>query len=403
MRVIWNKKYTTISVYAIIVFLTCLFFYKATASWPDTKNFLSNVIKILSPILLGMLVAYFMNSLVVAFEKSIFSKIKFGTKPLKPKYVRFLSIFFSYLILFTIVILLLAIIIPQLVSSMLEFGNQFQPRLEIFMDQLNHFNFTFNESTYYIDPEYVNKTLTENLPKTFNQLTVMLSNLIPNLISITKDLAFGILNILVAIVVSIYLIANKESGAENSKKVILALFPNKAAKEILETFTFSHKVFSKFFVGKLVDSIIIGILCFLIVLIAKTPFPLLISVLVGITNFIPYFGPFIGGGVGFVFLLFVDPIKALWFLVIIIALQQFDGNILGPKILGDSIGLSPFWIIFSIILFGSMFGFLGMLLGAPLFSIIKTLFERYIDSKYTKRMLEASNGSVPDMEETISE
>lgn len=399
MRIVWNKRYTTISAYAIIVFLVCLLFYKVTASWVDTKNFLLNLIKMLSPILLGMLIAYFMNSLVIAFEKYVFSKLRFKKKNLKPKYVRSLALFFSYLVIITLVILLLAIIIPQLISSMLEFGNEFQPSLELFMLKLKHYTFTFNSVTYYIDQEYVNKSLTENLPKTFNQLTAMLSNLIPNLISITKDLAFGILNIIVAIVISIYLIFSKEAGVQQSRKVILALFPKKTALNLLETFAYSHKVFSKFFIGKLVDSIIIGFLCFFVLLIVKMPFPLLISVLVGITNVIPYFGPFIGGGIGFVFLVFVDPIKALWFLVIIIIIQQFDGNILGPKILGDSIGLSPFWIIFSIILFGSMFGFIGMLLGAPLFSIVKTLVERYIDGRYEKRMLEKSEGNDSDLED----
>lgn len=398
MRITLNKKYTTISIYTVIVFLICLFFIKITDSWTNTKTFFSEVLSILSPFLLGMLIAYFMNFLVAFFEKRIFSKLTFKNQPIKKKKARFFSILFAYLILFNIVLLLLAIIIPQLVNSMVEFANEFEPNLEKFMLFLNNFTFSFNGSIYYLDVNYINETFTSNLPTIFNQWTGTLSNLIPNLIDITKNLAFGLLNILVSIIISIYLIADKETSAKKLRKMTLALFPAKTANSILETATFSHRVFSSFFIGKLVDSLIIGIICFVLVLMFKIPFPLLISILVGITNIIPYFGPFIGGGVGFIFLVFFDPVKALWFLVLIIALQQFDGNILGPKILGDSIGLSPFWIIFSIVLFGSMFGVVGMLLGAPFFSVIKTLFERFIDRKYNQRLLNASSTEVIDNE-----
>lgn len=400
MRITLNKKYTTISIYAVIVFLICLFFFKVTDSWTNTKTFFSGALSILSPFLLGMLIAYFMNFLVVFFENHIFSKLQYKNRPIKRKKARFLSLLFAYLILFNLVLLLLAIIIPQLVSSMIEFANEFEPDLKHFLTFLDDFTFTFNGDIYYLDVEYINETFMANLPNTFNQWTGTLSNLIPNLINITKNLAFGLLNILISIIISIYLIADKETSARKLKKLIIALFPTKTAKSILETATFSHRVFSNFFIGKLVDSLIIGIICFVLLLIFKIPFPLLISILVGITNIIPYFGPFIGGGIGFVFLVFVSPVQALWFVVLIIVLQQFDGNILGPKILGDSIGLSPFWIIFSIVLFGSMFGFIGMLLGAPFFSVIKTLFEKFIDKKYNKRLVDASNVEVIDNETT---
>jgi predicted PurR-regulated permease PerM len=220
-----------------------------------------------------------------------------------------------------------------------------------------------------------------NLPATFDQI----SNLVPNVLSFAKDFASGLLNVLIAYMVSIYLIASKESAALNTKRLIIALFPPKSARNIFDVSAHAHKVFSNFFIGKLIDSFIIGLLCFIVLMILNYPFALLLSVIVGITNIIPYFGPLIGGGIGFVLLILVSPVQALWFLVIILIIQQFDGNILGPWILGDSVGLSPFWIIFAIIIFGSMFGFIGMFLGAPLLSVIKYVITKQIDGLYNRR------------------
>lgn len=390
-RINWNKKYTTISVYAVIVFLICFSIYKITDDWITTKHFFSNVISVLSPFLLGMLIAYFMNPLVNFIENKFLSKIKFGNFQLKSlRKKRFLSILISYFVFFSLFFILLGIIIPQLISNILEFINAFPNNFAHFMEYLKKLSFSFNGSTYSLDIDYINSFFNNRLPSSFENLTKVLTNIIPSVIVFTKNFTFGILNVIVAIIISIYLLSNKESGANGAKKTVIALFPSSASTAILETAAYSHKVFSSFFIGKVLDSVIIGILCFFILVVFKIPFALLISVIVGITNVIPYFGPFIGGGIGFIFLLIVNPVSALGFLIIVIILQQFDGNILGPKILGDSIGLSPFWIIFSIILFGSMFGFIGMLLGAPFFSIIKTLFDRYIDSKYNKKQLPPS-------------
>lgn len=390
-RINWNKKYTTISVYAILVFLFCFSIYKITDDWVTTKGLFTSVISVLSPFLIGALIAYFMNPLIIFVENRFISKIKIGKfqfKSLGKK--RFFSILISYLFSFSIVFILLAIIIPQLISNIVEFINAFPTNFSHFLEYLERLSFTFNDATYSLDINYINELFNNNLPSSFDNISKFLTNIIPSLIVFTKNFAYGILNVLVATIISIYLLANKESGAKGSKKAVIALFPENTAKMILETTAYSHKVFSSFFIGKIIDSTIIGILCFIILVIFKIPFSLLISVIVGITNVIPYFGPFIGGGIGFVFLLIVNPVNAFAFFVIIIILQQFDGNILGPKILGDSIGLSPFWIIFSIILFGSMFGFIGMLLGAPFFSIIKTLFDKYIDKKYAKKQLPPS-------------
>ncbi|PKM93890.1 MAG: AI-2E family transporter [Firmicutes bacterium HGW-Firmicutes-1] len=383
MRIDWNKKYTTISIYAVIVFIICLIIYKLTDSWSDTKTFFSNVKSVFFPFLLGMLIAYFMNFIVSALEKRVLPLIK----PLKSKTItRLLSIFLSYITVFALIVLMLTFILPQLIGSLLQLINEFPDYISRLIAYFDSLTFNINGSIYYFDPNNVDTFLSEQLPNNVDQLSTMVTELVPNLIRITKNFAFGLLNVFIAIIISIYLLNSKESSTEKSKKAIVSIFPQKTACSILGVLAYSHTVFSRFFIGTLLDALIIGILCFIILLIVKMPFAILISSLITLTNLIPYFGPFIGGGIGFAFLLIVNPVKAVWFLVIIFLLQQFDGNILGPKILGGSIGLSPFWIIFSILLFGNIFGFIGMLFGAPFFSIIKTLIEGYLDNRYNKKM-----------------
>jgi len=391
MKITWNKKYTIISTYAVIVFVICFSIYRITCSWEDSKLLFSNIYSLLSPFLAGMMLAYFMNFLIVFFEKRFLSRLTINKKPLSLKHIRALSITISYVLMGTLFFLFLAIVIPQLVKSIVDFIAALPQNTEKFLDYIYRLSELVNKNIYYFDPEVVNKTITENIPNSLNKVTQMITNLIPNLISFTTGIAYTFLNILLALIISIYILSRKESGAEKSKKIIVALFPKKTASTIIETSIHSHKVFSDFFVGKLVDSLIIGIMCFILLIMFKIPYPLLLSLLVGITNIIPYFGPFIGGIIGFILLLFVTPMPAVVFGIIVFALQQFDGNILGPKILGYSIGLSPFWIIFSVLIFGRLFGVLGMLLGAPLFSVFKAIFEKYIDAKYESKIKSEDN------------
>lgn len=388
MKIDWNKKYFTIGIYSIIVFFICSLIYKFTISWADTKTFVLGVISTLSPFLIAFLIAYFMNPMVIMFEDRLLPSLRIGKKSLKsPKALRILSILLSYIVFLTSIIILLSIIIPQVANSLVEFAETFS--LENLSTTLSNLSFSFNDTTYTIDTSLITTYINDNLPKTFNQITTM----VPNLFNTAKSFASGIIDIVIAFIVSIYLIYSKESASEKSRKVVIAIFSKNTAKSIFNTASHAHKVFSSFFIGKLIDSIIVGFICFIILTLAKMPFAMLISILVGITNIIPYFGPFIGGGIGFFLLLLINPVKALWFVVIIIALQQFDGNILGPKILGDSIGLSPFWVIFSIIVFGSMFGFMGMFLGAPFFSVIKSIVDKQVESRYQKKIKIATKKS----------
>ena len=182
------------------------------------------------------------------------------------------------------------------------------------------------------------------------------------------------------------------------RKLLFALFSEKKAKKIIEELQYVHRVFGGFILGKIIDSAIIGVLTFFVLSIMKMPYTLLVSVIVGVTNVIPFFGPFIGAIPCFLLILLTSPIQSLYFAVTILIIQQIDGNIIGPKVLGDSTGLSSFWVLFSILLFGGLFGFVGMIIGVPLWAVILHSLRRYTEGRLRKKGLPLSSASYEDFE-----
>ena len=204
-----------------------------------------------------------------------------------------------------------------------------------------------------------------------------MSNGVLNLVNLAK-------NLLIGLIVMVYLLNIKETLSAQGKKIIYAVLSIRAANGTVEEFRYIHKVFSGFIIGKLIDSLIIGILCFILMSLFRMPFELLISVIIGVTNVIPFFGPFIGAIPSAVLVFLISPKQCLYFVGLILVLQQFDGNILGPKILGNSTGLSSFWVLFSILLFGGMFGFMGMILAVPVTAVLFDLFAK-IQNYYLRK------------------
>lgn len=387
MKFEYNKRYISICLYTIVTFTICAILYRTIMNWKVSNNIFSSLTTILSPIIMSIVVAYFLSPMVNFFEQHIFMKLHIKTFRLKSaSFIRVLSILFSYFIVLGTIVILLAVIIPQLITSITDISLRSTDYVKLAMDYFDKAYLQIGTTDYYLDFTILSQYLSENLPKTIEQISSMVSSFAPSLVTLLKNFASGLLNIVFGFVIAVYLLYSKEKFLASSRKSILAIFQPRSAVALLNTFKESHRIFSSFFIGKIIDSLIIGLMCFIILLIAKIPYALLLSVIVGITNVIPYFGPFIGGIVGFIFLLLATPVKALWFALIILGLQQFDGNILGPKILGDSTGLSPFWVIFAILLFGGAFGFVGMFIGVPCFAVIKNIIDHQIDKKYEQRM-----------------
>ena len=221
-----------------------------------------------------------------------------------------------------------------------------------------------------------------------------LLDLLPNINDFLKTLSSSVIGVLKALwnfvigfIISIYVLGSKEKFAGQAKKIAYALFDRKMGNAVITNFRFIHSTFIGFIGGKIVDSIIIGVICFICTTIIGTPYAILVSVIIGVTNVIPFFGPWIGGIPSALLVLMVDPMQALYFVILIMVIQQIDGNIIGPKILGDSTGLSGFWVIFAITIFGGLFGVLGMVVGVPIFAVFYAAVKASVNRMLVKKNL----------------
>lgn len=218
-----------------------------------------------------------------------------------------------------------------------------------------------------------------------SELLPTLQGMVGGVVGTVTSVVTTLMNILIGLIVCVYALASRKTFARHGRAVICSIFKPKWAEHILEEIYFADRMFIGFFNGKILDSAIVGVLCYIFSLIFGFPNAMLISVIIGVTNIIPCFGPFIGAVPSALLILMIDPIKCLWFLLFILLLQQFDGNILGPRLLAGSIGLSGFWVLFSITLFGGLFGFVGILTGVPIFAVIYDIIRKLVVYGLEKR------------------
>ncbi|WP_220797943.1 AI-2E family transporter, partial [Paraclostridium bifermentans] len=285
------------------------------------------------------------------------------------------------IVAFILLALFIQFVLPQLVESMLGLVNDIPTYLTNLSDLLTKYTKDLN-----VDKEYLDIAVTK-LTDFINYFISVAAGLLPVVGQALGIVASSIWNIVLGVIISIYLLIDKEKFCALGRKVVCAVFNEKHSKRILQLVDRSNDTFGKFLSGKIIDSAIIGVLTFVVLTIFKMPYVLLISVIIGITNIIPFFGPFFGAIPATIIILFVSPIKALWFILIIIVIQQLDGNIIGPKILGDSIGISAFWILFSLLVAGKFLGLVGMIIGVPLFAIIYSIIKEVIEEKLDKKGL----------------
>lgn len=381
MKIDFNRKYNTIALYALLVIAAGVCIIMAVVKIRTVGNFVLRVLSILQPFIWGFAIAYILNPMMGAMER-LLSKI--SKDKLDRRIRRRIAVLLSYVLSLAILVIFFRIVIPQIGLSLAALANQIPGWLQTLRD---------------LAIELINKYNLESLPTTtvdkilaaaenlVSNLTAKLPTMVPQLLQATMNLTTGILNVLVGVIISVYLLLQKELFFAHIKKLLSAIFSQNTLNEILKVTHKSHAIFSGFINGKLLDSLIIGLLCLLFMTLFHWPYAMLISVIVGVTNIIPYFGPFFGTIPSILILLIADPLTALWFGIFILLLQQLDGNVIGPKILGDSTGLSPFWVIFAITLFGSLMGVLGMFIGVPLFAVIYYLITELTESRLKKRDL----------------
>ena len=322
-------------------------------------GFICQIIKYLLPFIYGFVLAYILSPLVRRLEKPL--KEKTG---LSPRTRRYFAMAGAYLLVVIALSAFGMVVLPVLVES----AAQLIGNVRFYTDRINEF---VNQLISYIPDETISKEVQEAITQVFGFIYDFVAAFLTQVVSIATKVASSVIEVVMGIIISVYMLSDKEKLIAQVKKVLSAFLPARAMEEILRVAHDSNQKFSGFITGKIIDSTIIGILCAVGMLIFRMPFVALVSLIVGITNVIPYFGPFIGAVPGVILVLIGGDItKAVLFAVFILALQQFDGNILGPAILGQSTGLSAMWVVFAILLFGGLYGFVGMLIGVPLLAVI---------------------------------
>lgn len=384
-----NKNHLRWGLTAFLVILASLISYYIMFHLDSFKGIISKLIIILMPVIDGMIIAYLLTPLLNYFERKIIKPFcSILPIKLKPKQQRICSILFTMVVVFMGFYVFFAMVIPQISSSLMTIIEQFPTyvnTLTVWVSQLLNDNPDFANFITNMINEYsvdLNNLFNTRIIPEINNVIMTVSI---SVVSILKELW----NLIIGIIISFYLLGSKEKFSAQAKKIVYAFFSLEAANRFISNARFANKTFGGFFVGKIIDSIIIGILCFICTSIMGTPFCVLISVIVGVTNVIPFFGPFLGAIPSILLILFVDPLQALYFLIFVFILQQVDGNIIGPKILGSSTGLSSFWVIFSITLFGGLLGILGMIIGVPIFAIIFAFIKSLVESKLNLKELPA--------------
>ena len=344
------------------------------ANWGVVLAVIVKFLTILMPFILGFFFACFINPLVKRVH-SLLNRMKPG-KGAKIK--KAFSVIISYVVVIGVITVLLIYIIPQIKASIGELGNTIQDGYQYMITHQKE----LNEKIPFIGLgggiEYI---------KEFAYKKIMSngSEIIPYVYHVSSSLLTMSYNVLMGLVISIYIILDMKKLKRSARKVVYALSPKKKEQEVWETMKQCSHIFNGFLIGKMIDSLIIGILCLIAMSILKLPYALLLSLIVCITNMIPYFGPIIGAIPGVMIYLFIDIRYAFIFALMILILQQFDGLYLGPKILGDQTGIKPLWVIFGITVGGAYFGVMGMFLGVPVVAVIMYLLQLFLDKKLKKK------------------
>lgn len=375
-----NKKYFTICIYALGLLIAGSIVIKLIFGWEDTAKGIGNFFNALSPFLIGFFIAYLLNPAIKAIEYQIFDRICH----IPSRNIReILAMLVTYLLVIGLIIASFVFLIPQIGESITDLLN----RLPVWMNETSAFLDSFMQKNPDGDLAWIGDLINENLPKILDIETIKatIMSLVPQVIVTTMSVVKWVSNIIIAIIVSCYMIRDRHTLGTAMNRLLHAVVSPKRADSIIKTARTCNAIFSGFISGKTLDSFIIGVLCFIFMSILQLPYALLISLIVGITNMIPYFGPFIGAVPGAFIILLISPIKLIVYLILILVLQQFDGLYLGPKILGDSTGLRPIWIIFAITIGGAMMGFIGMFLGVPCVAVISYLMGEWIDRRLDKK------------------
>jgi len=376
-----GKALTVLSVASVCIAVILAFTNLSSFSWV-----FSSLLRIASSMIYGFAFAYLMNPLVNFVDRLLYPALKrHGWKELSARrFSRVVGILFSMIVAFFLVYAVISLIVPQVVDSITGIVNNmpmYYTSVEkwvqnILNDNPNIMDYVNNamQQGYNYLQNWVQNDLLANVQQLVVKVTTSIYSIIRELV-----------NMVIGLVISVYVLLSKEKFLSQTKKIVAAVWRPERANRIMELGHRCNKIFSGFIVGKLIDSLIIGILCYIGMLILRLPYAVLIATIVGITNIIPYFGPIIGAVPSALLILLVNPLKSFYFIIFVFVLQQIDGNVLGPRILSGNVGISGFWVLVSITLGSGLFGFWGMILGVPVFAVIYMLISDAVSGAVRKR------------------
>lgn len=414
MKLNYEKNYVKYGITAFLVICGSILFSFILYNNKIIATGLNRFFSISMPIIYGLIFAYLLTPIINFMEQKILIPFYISTKIMKkmpaekvPKKVRIPSILITYILVTFLLYGFYRLLYNQILGNIQTIVHQFPAyanNFSIWLSELFKNNPEIESTVMKYFKEYsseINNWLSNDLMPSINSMIRSLSNNFLGLLSGVFSIFVSIYHMLIGMIISVYVLATKESFCCQSKKLIYSLFKAERANQLILIFRYIHRTFNGFLGGKIVDSIIIGFLCFGGLTLLDMPFPVLISVIVGVTNVIPFFGPYFGAIPSAFLILMVNPIQAVYFLLFILALQQFDGNILGPKILGVSTGVSGFWIICSITLFGGLFGLVGMLIGVPTIAVILSGLRYFMNQRLSAKELPIESIAYLNLEEVV--
>ncbi|MCM1276183.1 MAG: AI-2E family transporter [Lachnospiraceae bacterium] len=424
MKVNWNKKYTTIAVYALAVIALAVLFVVFVFKFEDFTKTFSWVGSVAAPIICGVVIAYVLNPLMMYLENKVFRRIKEGRPPeqnivirklhnspvgdsavvkslekhsapmekklrTRRKIARILSLVTTYLIIIALIVGIGVAVFPSVATSVVDLANQmpgYISKLEVWVNKMFE---DYPDVAKFISTEVHNfADLVSKIAESIQPIAGdLIGNVSEGVIKFLGSLFVGLKNFLLGFIIAIYLLYSKERLLAQCKKIIFAFFRSDRCERFFDGCSRSNDIFKKYIISNIVDAMIIFVFMAVGMLAMGMPYQMLIAVVCAVTNLIPFFGPFIGAIPCGVLILLVDPIKVIWFGIFVLVLQQIDGNIIKPFLFGETMGLPAIWVLISIIVGGGLFGIPGMLLGAPVFAVFYMLFADLVSNKLEKKNL----------------
>ena len=393
----WDKKYLYWGITALLVLAARDLLNLILVNLPDLRAGFDKVLKILSPFVWGFVISYLIAPLMKCLEKYVFGPLGRRLFPKKGgrKLARGLSVAVAELVLVAVLVGLVYLIIPQLAKKIGELYSRRQEYADAVQAYIRDFEIRHPEIYQYVGDSL--NMVTGDISSWVNRLLPTISNYLTSILESAYVILRGVYNLIIGIVVSVYVLSDLEHFTASVRRWTYSVFKVEFAEKLRDAIAYTDRTFMGFITGKLLDSAIIGLLCYIGCSILRIDEPLLISAIVGVTNVIPFFGPFIGA-VPCVIILMTKPIQCLIFIIFIIILQQIDGNIIGPKIMGSAIGITGFWVLFAIVAGAGLFGFGGMLLGVPVFVVIYTFLNSRVEARLKRNDLPFETEQYQDLD-----